>query len=182
MSQSTLARAVATRAPWVVASALLGALVFIVAQHIAGSPLDIAQFMGRQIVRRGGYSAGLALPLGWGVHLGVALTYATLYAVVAFTVLPRAGAARWGLGLALAALLGWLTTLVTAPAIATTISLLAGQGFPGSLPALNTSLGFAFWNHIGFFLVSFAVTVVARDLVGARQGAPAGQVAAADRL
>jgi hypothetical protein len=168
-------------APWVVASALLGAFLFIVAQYVVGSPLNIAQFMGREIVRRGGYSPGLALVFGWGVHLGVAVTYAALYAAVALALLPRQGAARWALGLGLAVVMGWLSTLVTAPAIGITISLLAGQGVPGSLPSLNTSLGFVFWNHVGFFLASFVVTVVTRDLVGARQSGLAGLVAATDR-
>lgn len=44
-----------------------------------------------------------------------------------------------------------------------------GQGFPDSLPSLNTSLAFVFWNHVGFFIISLAITVIARDLVlGAR--------------
>jgi hypothetical protein len=177
MSASSLSRAVVTTAPWVLASALVGALVFIVAQHVVGSPLDIAQFMGREIVRRGGYAPGLSLLFGWGVHSSVAVTYAALYAVVALAFLPREGTARWALGLGLAVVMGWLSTLVTAPAVAITISLLSGQGFPGSLPSLNTSVGFVFWNHVGFFLVSFTVTVLVRDLAGAKRVGLAAQPA-----
>ena len=54
-------------------------------------------------------------------------------------------------GLVIAALLGWVTTLLTAPAITVTISILSGQGFPFSIPELNTSFGLPFWNHLLFF-------------------------------
>jgi hypothetical protein len=115
----------------VLAAALLGAVAFVVGQSLAGLPMNIAQFIGGEIVRRGGYSPGLAGPIGWGVHLGVATSYAALYgAIVVAPFFPKERTARWGAALGLALALGWLTTLVTAPAIAITIGLLSGSGLP----------------------------------------------------
>lgn len=152
-------------APWVVLAALVGAIQFVVAQALGGFSPNIAQFMGRQIVNQGGYSESLAGAIGWGIHLGVSLTYAALYAFLSHQpVMPAARIARWTAGLVLVLLLGWLTTLATAPAIAVTISVLAGQGWPEALPGLNTSLGFAFWNHVGFFAICWALTLVWPDI------------------
>jgi len=98
--------------------------------------------MGRAIVRRGGYPDGLETIIGWGVHLGVSVGYAAIFAIAAWTLfgaMERRN--RWiGSGV-LAVVLGVATTLITAPAIATTISLLSGSGLPDRLPALNTSWG-----------------------------------------
>lgn len=168
---------------WVLASAVVGAAAFIVGQGIAGFPMNIAEFIGAEIVQRGGYSAWLAGPIGWGVHLSVSVTYAALFAAIVLALFfPRERTARWGAALGLAAVLGWLTTLVTMPAIAVTIGVLSGQGIPSPLPGLNTSFGPVFWNHIAFFAVSFAITVVLRDTVRARRAVgsverePAGAV------
>ncbi len=172
MSSYKIKNTALSTGPWVLAAALLGAVAFVVGQSLAGLPMNIAQFIGGEIVRRGGYSPGLAGPIGWGVHLGVATSYAALYgAIVVAPFFPKERTARWGAALGLALALGWLTTLVTAPAIAITIGLLSGSGLPSTIPALNTTLGFVFWNHVAFFLVSFAITVVARDLVRNRQPA-----------
>jgi hypothetical protein len=169
MSSSGFSKAVLGNAPWVLASALVGAIAFVTVQKLAGFPMNIAQFMGREIVRQGGYSPGLAGLVGWFVHLGVAASYATLYAAIVLApFFPTDRAARWGAALGVALVLGWLTTLVTAPAIAITIGLLSGQGFPASLPSLNATFGSVFWNHVGFFLISFGITVVARDTFRAR--------------
>ena len=40
--------------PWIVAAGLIGAAVFAGAQELAGFQNNIAEFMGREIVRRGG--------------------------------------------------------------------------------------------------------------------------------
>ncbi len=161
-------------AGWVLASALAGAAAFVTTQHLAGFPADIAQFIGREIVRQGSYDPGLAGVIGWAVHLAVALAYATLYAsIVLAPAIPRERIPRWGAGAVIAAALGWLTTLVTAPAIAVTIGLLSGNGLPASLPALNTAVGFVLWNHLGFFLICFAITVVIRDSARAWSTTPA---------
>lgn len=158
---------------WVVASALVGALGFVAAQHLAGFPMNIAQFMGGEIVRRGGYSPGLAGLAGWGVHLSVATSYAALYALIVFApFFPRdERGIRWATALALAFTMGWLATLITNPAIAITIGVLSGQGVPDAVPSLNRSFGFVFWNHVMFFFASFAITVVGRDVLRARRSA-----------
>jgi hypothetical protein len=96
----------------------------------------IPQFMGQQIVQQGGYPAALAPFVGWGVHLGVSLSYALLFAVI-IAVLPlKAAGARLAIGVVLAVVLGWVTTLLTSPAITVTINVLSGQGFPAELVAL----------------------------------------------
>jgi hypothetical protein len=150
--------------PWVVLAGAVGAIVFVAIQTLAGSPQHIAEFMGAQIVRRGGYSESLAGVIGWGVHLAVALAYATLFAlVIKLPGFPKARAPRWGAAALVAVVLGWLATLITAPAISAKISVLAGQGIPDSLPGLNTSLGLPFWTHVGFFASCFLVLVIVRD-------------------
>lgn len=152
--------------PWVVLAALVGGVTFILAQRLEGFPQHIAAFMGGQIVSQGGYPGWMAGPLGWGVHFGVSLTYAALFAILTHVPgYPRAWTIRWGLGLALAFVLGKLTTLATAPAIAVTIGLLSGQGLPESLPGWNTALGWPFWNHVFFFGVCWILTLVTPDIV-----------------
>lgn len=151
-------------APWVVLAAVVGAIQFVLAQGLGGFSPNIAQFMGRQIVSQGGYGDALAGPIGWAIHIGVSLTYAAIFAVSSHQpMMPSGRGARWVAGLVLALVLGWLTTLATAPAIAVTISVLAGKGWPATLPGLNTSLGFAFWNHVGFFAVCWLLTLVLPD-------------------
>ena len=162
-------RRITERMPWIAAAAALGALVFVGVQVVTGSPQHIAEFIGGQIVRQGGYSESLQGVIGWGVHFGVAISYVTLFAVLlSLPFLPTARAARRAIGLAVAIALGVVSTLITAPAITATISLLAGKGFPGSLPGLNTAWGLAFWNHLGFFLIAFLFIVVVPDLLANR--------------
>ncbi len=62
-----------------------GAIAFDVAQRLEGLPVTIATFMGRAIVRRGGYPEGLETIIGWGVHLGVSVGYAAIFAIAAWT-------------------------------------------------------------------------------------------------
>ncbi len=163
-------RRIVKRTPWIAAAAALGALVFVGVQVVTGSPQHLAEFMGSQIVRRGGYPESLEGIIGWGVHLGVSASYATLFAVlVSLSFLPSARLPRWAIGLALASTLGVVSTLITAPAISVTISLLAAQGFPESLPGLNTGWGLPFWNHLGFFVIAFAFIVVVPDLLADRR-------------
>lgn len=106
------------------------------------------------------------------MHLGVSLSYAALFAVVA-ELLPKAPAARWTTTVTAALALGWLTTLVTVPAIAVTVSLAAGQGWPDTLPGLNHDTGFTLRNHVYFFVIAWAGLIAVRDLVrGLRHPAP----------
>ena len=157
---------------WIGVAGAVGSIAFVVAQRLEGSSMHIANFMGAQIVQRGGYSASLAGPIGWGVHVGVALSYAALFGLLILVpFFPKLKAPRWGVAALLAIALGWIATLITGPAITTTISLLAGQGFPNALPALNATFGAAFWNHILFFGIALLFTVVVPDLL---QKQPAG--------
>lgn len=122
--------------------------------------VTITQFMGEQIVTEGGYPEVLVPFIGWGVHLAVSLSYALLFALI-FAAIPLESAG--GLlvaGVVLAGLLGWIATLLTAPAIAATISLLSGHGFPAELPALNTEVDLPLYNHLLFFGVVWVVTAL----------------------
>jgi hypothetical protein len=60
----TIVQAVTKRAPWIAAAALAGALVFVAVQVVGGFPQHIAEFMGAQIVLRGGYPESLQGVLG----------------------------------------------------------------------------------------------------------------------
>jgi hypothetical protein len=153
--------------PWVVLAAVIGAIAFALGQKLAGFPQTIPEFMGQAIVSGGGYSPSLALPIGWGVHLGVALSYAVLFsAIAALPAFRRGGSTRFALLIGLVFVLGWVSTLITQPAIGITIGVLSGQGFPAALPPLNKSLGFVFWNHVAFFAIVLLVTQVVPSLVG----------------
>ncbi len=154
-------RTIKKRLPWVALAGVTGAIAFALAQTLAGFPQTIPQFMGQAIVSGGGYSPSLATPIGWGVHLGVALSYALLFSLIA-TLPPfrRGGLTKFVRLLGLVLLLGWVSTLITQPAIAITIGVLSGQGFPSALPPLNRSLGFVFWNHVAFFAIVLLLTQV----------------------
>jgi hypothetical protein len=141
------------------AAGILGGLSFWLFQ-VWTTGYTIPQFMGQQIATQGGYPAGAAPLIGWGVHLWVSLSYALLFTVLAALLPARSVGARLGIGLLLAAILGWLTTLLTAPAITVTISLLARQGFPAELPGLNTDIGLPLYNHLLFFGVVWLVTIL----------------------
>ena len=74
------------------------------------------------------------------------------------------GASRLLGGLILATGLGWLTTLITPPAIVLVIAIFAREGgLPWPFPALNTDVGFVLWNHLGFFGIAFLFHIVIRD-------------------
>jgi hypothetical protein len=149
----------------VVLAGVVGAIAFAVVQKLAGFPQTIPQFMGQAIVNGGGYSPSLALPIGWGVHLGVALSYAVLFsAVAALPVFRRGGLMELALLIGLVFLFGWVSTLITQPAIGITIGVLSGHGFPAALPPLNKSLGFVFWNHVAFFAIVLLVARVVPSL------------------
>lgn len=141
-----------------------GAIAFDIAQRLEGLPVTIATFMGQAIVRRGGYPEGLETVIGWTVHLGVSIAYTAIFANAAWTLfgaMERRN--RWFAAAMLAAALGIATTFITAPAIATTISLLSGNGLPDRLPGLNTSWGWPAVNHLLFFGIAWLGTVVLLD-------------------
>ena len=141
---------------WLIAG-VVGSLVFWLFQ-VATTGYTIPQFMGEQIVTEGGYPMGLAPLVGWGVHLGVSLSYSLLFAVIMAALPLRSSGGALGIGLALAVLLGWITTLLTTPAIAVTIGVLSGKGFPSELPGLNTEIGLPLYNHLLFFGVVWVFT------------------------
>ena len=126
-----------------------GSLAFWYFQVLTGG-VTIPEFMGEQIVTEGGYLKELAPFIGWAVHLAVSLSYALLFAVLIAVLPMESSGAIVAAGLILAALLGWITTLLTAPAIAVTISALSGHGFPAELPGLNMEVDLPLYNHLLF--------------------------------
>ena len=140
-------------------AAIVGSLAFWLFQLLTGG-VTIPQYLGDQIAGQGGYPLTLAPLIGWGVHLGVSLSYAFLFAVLATLLPPKPLGRTLGLSLVLAGLLGWITTLVTAPAIAVTINLLSRKGFPAQLPGLNTDIDLPLYNHLFFFGVIWTLTVL----------------------
>lgn len=73
-------------------------------QHIlVPNSTHIANFMGSQIVSRGGYSESLQGITGWGVHIGVSIACAALFAGLALlSFVSQRRPNRWAFGLALA--------------------------------------------------------------------------------
>lgn len=149
---------------WLVAG-VAGSLCFWQVQVLTGGP-TITEFMGEQIATEGGYPAGLAPLIGWGVHLGVSLSYALLFALLLAAVPTTSPAATSAIGVLLAAALGWITALLTTPAIAVTISVLSRKGFPAELPPLNTDVDLPLYNHLLFFGVVWLVTALVPALRG----------------
>ncbi len=140
---------------WLVAG-IAGAIVFWLFQFFTG-PSTITAFMGQQIVTQGGYAASWTVAIGWGIHLGVSLAYSLLFALIMLTLFVLAERIQLVLGLVIGAVLGWGTTLITAPAITVTISVLGRKAFPANLPGLNTAYGLPFWNHMLFFGVVWLI-------------------------
>lgn len=147
---------------WLIAG-VVGSLTFWLFQ-VFTTGFTIPQFMGQQIAKQGGYPMGLAPFIGWGVHLGVSLSYALLFAFIMAILPAKPVGARLGVGLVLAVVLAWITTLLTAPAIAVTIGVLSAQGFPATLPALNTEVGLPLYNHLLFFGVVWVFTTLVPTL------------------
>lgn len=143
---------------WLIAG-VAGSLSFWLFQVIT-TGYTIPQYMGQEIATQGGYPMALAPVIGWGVHMGVSLSYALLFTALMAALPTKSSRATLGIGLALAAVLGWLTTLLTVPAITVTVSVLSRQGFPAELPGLNTDVDLPFYNHLLFFGVVWAVTAL----------------------
>ncbi|MBI3031689.1 MAG: hypothetical protein HYY64_19475 [Candidatus Rokubacteria bacterium] len=138
---------------------IAGSLAFWYFQILTGGA-TITQFMGEQIVTEGGYLKELAPFIGWAVHLAVSFSYALVFAVIIALLPIGSSGAIAAAGLVLAALLGWITTLLTAPAIAVTIGVLSGHGFPAELPGLNTEVDLPLYNHLLFFGVVWFFTAL----------------------
>ncbi len=140
---------------WLVAG-IAGAIVFWLFQSATG-PWTITAFMGQRIVTQGGYAHSWAVPIGWGIHLGVSLAYSLLFAVIMLPLFVLAEGFQLVLGFVIGAALGWGTSLITVPAITVTINVLSGKGFPANVPGLNTAYGLPFWNHMLFFGVVWLI-------------------------
>jgi hypothetical protein len=144
--------------PRILLAAGLGAVFFVAAQVSSGATVHIADAIGGQIVRQGGYPDSGAAAIGWFVHVSVSLAYAALYGfLVSCSFLHGSKLGPRLTGLMLVPILGYLSTAITAPAVALTVSLLAGQGLPATLPAFSPRLDFAFGNHAAFFMVCWVV-------------------------
>ena len=158
-----------SRLPFALATVVIGALVFTWVQALTGKT-DIAAFIGRKIVELGGYKASFANPLGWSVHLSVALSYAVAYTtVVSLPVFPQRRPLRLIAGAVSAVGLGVVTTLFSNPLISIAINVLAGNGWPEKVAALYTKTGVPLWNHLGFFTLAFLVILVLADIVRQRR-------------
>ncbi len=156
---------------WWLAAGILGSVEFWLFQVRTGSS-TIPQFLGEQIVAQGGYPKLLTLPIGWGIHLGVSLGYSLLFAIIMLIPFSRSPFALIVIGAVIALVLGGLASLLTVPAITVTISVLSGQGFPATLPGLNTTLGLPFWNHLLFFGVVWVVYLLIPNLFRSRKLSP----------
>ena len=151
---------------WLLAG-VTGAVVFWLMQVVRGGP-TITEFMGAQIVATGSYSESLATVLGWAVHLGVSLSYALLFGMIAWLLRAMNFAAAMALTLVIALVLGWATAVLAPPAISVTISLLGGQRWPAELFPLNTEINLPFWNHLLFFTLNWVVQALGPRVVRAR--------------
>ncbi|MFQ5521226.1 MAG: hypothetical protein ACE5FK_07505 [Candidatus Methylomirabilia bacterium] len=148
---------------WLV-SGIIGSISFWLVQVLTGGP-TIPGFIGQQIVAVGGYPQGLSTLVGWGVHLGVSLSYSLLFGVVVLLLRSVSFGVGAAIALFIALGLGWGATIIAPPAISVTISLLGGQGWPAQLYPLNTQLGLPFWNHILFFVLNWAIQALGPRLL-----------------
>lgn len=148
----------------VVVTSVVGGAIFYLLQRTLGTGNSFEQ-LGRAVVRQGGYPVDLAPLVGMGVHLSVAFAYTALYAIVAWTMFGALGRRlRWLAAGLLAGLLALAATLVAPLASRAVVSLLAGNGLPASLPALQMEVGQPLWNHVIFFGIAWLGTVVALDI------------------
>lgn len=109
--------------PLAFVAGVIGGLLFTLVQVVFGVR-NIADFIGKQIVALGGYSEGLALPLGWGIHLAISVQYAFLLMILLHLVSFPTKKGNMIFGLSLSLFLGWITTVISGPAISITISFL----------------------------------------------------------
>jgi len=151
-----------------VAGGVAGSIIFWLYQ-ISFQGNSITAFIGAQIVRQGGYALPPGL-VGWGVHLGVSLSYALLLALLMAVPFSPSAVRRRGTGLAAALILGWATNKIAPPAIQVTIGVLSGKGFISPTWPLNPSWNHPFYNHVLFFVAVWLIDWGISGLL-ARQGA-----------
>ncbi len=154
---------------WLVAG-VGGAVVFWLVQVAAGGP-TITAFMGERIVSAGGYPGALAPLVGWAVHVAVGLSYALVSVLVSAALARTSFPVAATVALLAAVALGWGTAVIAPPAISVAIGILSGRGWPEELFPPNFGVGLPLWNHLVFFLLSWAVQLlILRPPVGSRPG------------
>jgi hypothetical protein len=144
---------------WLLAGTVGSITFWLVQKLVEGS--TITAFIGKQIVKKGGYPEGLDTLIGWGVHIKVSLGYAAMVALVVLILRPRDSQGRMIASCVIALVLGWMSAIIAPPAISVTISMLAGAGWPDKIWEPNFGFGTAFWNHMQFFLLAWAIQVFA---------------------
>ncbi len=151
------------RFPWVLAMTLLGGLGFVWTQALVAE-FEIASVLGQRVVDAGGYKEVFAAPIGWTTHLAISFSYALLFAmIISLPFFPKEQPKRSVIGLLTAIVLGWITTVITGPAISTTVGLLAGQGVPQTLNPLYFGIDLTLYVHVGFFILAFLLVEWAAD-------------------
>lgn len=174
------------RLPWALLMALVGGLGFVWAQAaFAGAgyfgagkpeiprsaPAGVATAIGQRIVDAGEYAEKYVAPIGWTTHLVISFSYALLIAtLVALPFYPRSATYRGLAHLIGAGALGWVTAIITSPAIGVTVSVLGGRGLPDKLSPLYFTADLTLWVHIGFFALGYLVVGVLPDLFTRRRG------------
>jgi hypothetical protein len=148
---------------WLIAG-VAGSLSFWLFQVLTDGA-TITEFMGEQIATEGSYPMQLAPLIGWGVHLGVSLANALLFTVIMAVLRSESSEVTIVTGLSVVLPLAWVTTLLTTPAIAATISVLSGKGFPAELPEINTKMDLlVYYNHLLFFGVVWVFVTLIPEL------------------
>lgn len=154
-----------THLPQTLIAAGVGGLGFVWIQTLTGTT-NIAEFVGQKIVQTGGYPAVFASPIGWTVHLAIAVQYAVAMTVLlALPIWPTERLTRVTIKIAAAIAVGFIGTWVANPAISVTVSFLGGAGWPAELYPVNTKFGVPLLNHVLFFLTTLAATDGVTSLV-----------------
>lgn len=147
-----------TRLPWVLFMTIIGSLAFSWVQLLTGTN-DITSFIGGKVVEAGQYPEHLASGIGWTTHMVISFSYALMIAViVSLPILPREYPKRLLYGVVLGLFIGWVSTLISNPAISVTISLLSGQGMtPEVWYPIYWKLGVPLYNHLWYFVAAFLI-------------------------
>lgn len=151
------------RLPLTILAGFTGGLLFTWVQTLTGTT-NIAQFLGNAVITKGGYLERFASPIGWTVHLTIALSYAVLFSTIYTLFLRHSTGWTRHVKILVAALgTGLVTTWIANPAISITISTLAGQGLPETIAPIYFKLGVPLWNHLIFFTYTAVLTGYVAD-------------------
>ncbi len=125
---------------------LFASIAFIVIQPFFGM-LTLTSRHASAYVNLGNYNETAAVALSWFVHISVSVFYTFISSVIYnFN-------SSYLINLLQIVFLGWITTLIAAPANEWVVKLITTEQFAGinSLSGLNTEIGPKFWLHILFF-------------------------------